>query len=149
MVIFTILTLLAFIIIGTLAIQLFFQEGILTMSAFLALCLVSVLVFKPTAKLTGGFYPQYSVGERIGFITKASTKGILFRTNEIDVQMGSGQQASLQPHFEASVPNQQLFEELQPNIGRECKIQYRQWLIMPMWMGDTDYEVMSVEFVKQ
>lgn len=94
-----------------------------------------------------GFYPGYSDGDRIGFVVKASTKGFIFRTNEIDMQMGSGNQASLSPHFECSVPDQKLFERINAGIGQEVKITYRQWIVLPVWMGESDYEVTKVEFI--
>jgi hypothetical protein len=107
------------------------------------------LTFYPVAGLTGGFFANYSNGQRIGFVTKATTKGIVFRTNEIDMQMGSGQQASLSPHFECSVPNQQTFDQIQGKLGEEVKITYREWLIMPWWMGKSGYEVTKVEWIKK
>ncbi len=68
-----------------------------------------------------GLGPNYSSGERMGFITKASTKGMIFVTNEIDIQVGSGQMASLQPQHEMSVPNQAIFDTLKDSLGRRSR----------------------------
>lgn len=122
------------------------QDLAATFIVFVVSCIVAVCSSWALFYFTG-FYPNYSNGERIGFVVKASTKGILFRTNEIDMQMGSGNQASLSPHFECSVPDAALFEKINTNLGKEVKITYRQWITMPVWAGETNYEVTKVEII--
>ncbi len=124
------------------------QDVTASFIVFVISCIVAIFLSGALFYFTG-FYPNYSNGERIGFVVKCSQKGILFRTNEIDMQMGSGNQASLSPHFECSVPDQQLFEKINTNLGKEVKITYRQWITMPVWAGETNYEVTKVELVEK
>lgn len=95
-----------------------------------------------------GFYPGYSQGEKMGFVVKASTKGFLFKTNECDMQLGSGFQSSVSSHFEFSVPEPMIYRCIQAHLGDKCEIHYRQWYVMPFWMGDTDYEVTAVKYTQ-
>lgn len=145
----TILILAVLVLIAFVVTLLFTGEFISAAIVAILGIVLSGLGFVPIAGLTGGFFANYSNGQRIGFITKATTKGIIFRTNEIDMQMGSGQQASLSPHFECSVTDTKTFDEIQGKLGDEVKITYREWLIMPYWMGKSGYEVTKVEWIKK
>lgn len=98
--------------------------------------------------LGSGLMPGYSSGDRMGFITKASTKGIFFVTNEVEMQMGTGQQSAIQEPHPFSVPDRKLFDEIQSHLGEKCKVQYRQWLVMPVRVGESNYEVVAVEWLK-
>lgn len=119
-----------------------------TFVVFVVACVIAICSARAVFTFTG-FYPNYHNGERIGFVVSAGQGGFPFRTNEIDMQLGSGQQASLSPHFECSVPDQGLFDQINKNIGKECKVTYRQWVVMPWWKGQTNYEVTKVEFISK
>ena len=65
--------------------------------------LLSIIMVPWYFKLTTGFMPTYSEGERIGYVTKLTAKGIFWKTWEGEMQMGTGELASLQEHFHFSV----------------------------------------------
>jgi len=75
---------------------------------------VWILICLPLAygifSLTGA-YPHYSIGERNGYITKISISGVVFKTNEGEMQIGTGQQAALQAPFAFSVADTAVFSE--------------------------------------
>lgn len=97
----------------------------------------------PILRLTTGFYADYSTGEREGYITKLSEKGIVFKTNESQLQVGTGNMAALQEPWAFSVPDSQL-PAIQENLGKKVRIKYTQFLLMPWRYGETDYLVTAV-----
>ena len=105
-----------------------------------------VLCFHPIIAATGGLWDGYSTGERIGFITKASVKGIVFKTNEIQIQVGTGDMAALQEPQSLSVPDNQLYAEIVDNLGKRGRFQYDEWLIQPYSHGESGYDVTGVEW---
>lgn len=94
-----------------------------------------------------GLGEKYAEGERVGYIVKESRKGLIFKTYEIEIQMGSGQQASLQPAVEMSVNKQGVIDLIQSNLGKSVRVKYNQWLIQPMTKGGSKYEVTEVNLV--
>lgn len=98
--------------------------------------------------LTGGLMPNYSIGERNGYLTKISTRGVVFKTIECEMQIGTGQQAALQEPFYFSVTNDSLKTELQSIASKNhrIKIEYREWFCMPYWVGSSGYELLKVSF---
>jgi len=96
-----------------------------------------------------GFGEKYAEGERIGYIVKESKKGLIFKTYEIEVQMGSGQQASLQPAVNMSVSKQEVIDLIPSNLGKAVRVKYNQWLIQPITKGGSKYEVTEVNLVEE
>jgi hypothetical protein len=114
--------------------------------AFVGLA-VAVLLAYPVSALTGGLLPGYSNGERIGYVTKASTKGVIWKTNEVEVQVGTGEMAALQAPHPLSVPDEAVFAEITSNIGRKARIHYSEWFVQPWRRGDSGYEITRVEWL--
>ena len=48
-----------------------------------------ILVTIPMIIFFGGLFPNYSVGERTGVVTKLSLKGLIWKSNEGDMLVGS------------------------------------------------------------
>lgn len=93
-----------------------------------------------------GLYPGYSTGVRHGYITKISRKGVIFKTYEGEMQIGTGQQAALQEPFEFSVKSENVRQKIATLVGsgQRVQVQYRQWLVMPWTVGETGYEIVDV-----
>lgn len=109
--------------------------------------LAGLLLFMPICGCTGGLLPGYSEGDRVGYITKASRKGIVWTTNEVEMQIGTGQMAALQEPQPMSIPDAALFQEAVKRVGDKAKVHYEQWLIMPFWIGKSGYEVKRIEWL--
>jgi hypothetical protein len=98
--------------------------------------------------MTTGVYRGYSVGARDGYLTKLSTKGLVFKTNEAQIQVGTGAQAALQEPFEFSIPDPDLNSQAQSLSGKHVRIHYTQWLMQPAWRGGSGYEATSIQEVE-
>jgi hypothetical protein len=98
------------------------------------------------AMLTDGIYPNYSDGERIGYVTKLSHKGAIWKTYEGQLQIGQGEQVAVQQPFEFSVSSRSVLDKLQKAMedGKKVKLKYREWLIMPYRLGSSGYEIVEV-----
>ena len=96
-----------------------------------------------------GIFDGYSEGERIGYVTKFSYKGIIFKTYEGELQLGVGTQASLQPPWQFSVTDEELIFKLHEaaHHGRRVKLTYSQWAVQPAWEGKSGYRVEEVELL--
>ena len=108
---------------------------------------VSLLLSIPVLGFTTGFYNGYSTGTRDGFLTKVSDKGVIFKTHEAQIQVGTGQMAALQEPFEFSIKDDAVFQDIQSLLGERVRIKYSQWLIQPFRHGGSDYECTSVELL--
>jgi len=111
--------------------------------------LVGGLSLPPLISVTGGLMPDYGTGERIGYVTKLSRKGVIWKTWEGQVQLGVGEMASLQSPFEFSVPDEQVRQNVQAITGAKTRVclTYKEWLRMPYWLGDSGYEIIDVKHV--
>lgn len=123
------------------------EKSAYAMTALVLAACVAGLVFYPLCGVTGGLFPNYSEGDRLGYITKASRKGIIWTTNEVEMQIGTGEMAALQSPHPLSIPDDELFEQVVSRIGDKCKVHYEQWLIMPFWVGKSGYEVKRIEWI--
>lgn len=95
--------------------------------------------------MTTGLVEQYSSGELEGYITKISYKGILWKTNEGEMQVGTGNIAVLQTPFEFSIVEKEILDKVHRNIGKKVRVKYRQWFVMPYRLGSSGYELVEVE----
>lgn len=114
---------------------------------FVVLGLFGLVTFYPVIKSTTGFWPNYSIGERVGYVTKISLqKGIIWKTTEGQMQLGSGQLAALQEPFSFSVVDKDLILKIQESAekGLRVKLGYTQWLLMPFKFGESDYIITSL-----
>lgn len=112
--------------------------------------LAALIVGLPIAAATTGIMPNYSNGTRSGYVNKLSIKGLIWKTNEGELQLGAGEAASLQPPFEFSVTNPDVLAKVQAaqESGERVSLTYRQWLVMPFWVGDSRYEIVGVNVPK-
>ena len=95
-------------------------------------------------RMTSGLCPNYSVGVREGYITKVSRKGVIWKTWEIEVQVGTGEMAALQAPHEFSV-DETMINSVEANLGKRCRVSYTEWLLMPYRIGSSGYEITKVE----
>jgi hypothetical protein len=90
-----------------------------------------------TLPLTGGLMPNYSQGERNGYVTKLSYRGLIFKTWDGELQVGSGNQAALQEPFKFSVPDEKVREIMYEaaDEGYRVKLLYNQYLLPDLRAG--------------
>jgi hypothetical protein len=100
--------------------------------------------------LTSGLMPDYSTGTREGYLTKISEKGVIWKTHEGEMQIGTGDLAALQKPFAFSVNknNSDVYKLVYENQGKKVKLSYKGWLIMPYSIGDSNCEVVDVHLIK-
>lgn len=106
--------------------------------------LVMSLAFVPLAGVTGGFWPDYSTGTREGYITKVSVKGAIWKTNEAQIQVGTGAMAALQEPFSFSISDPDMARFVEMYLGEKVRIEYTQWLVQPYRLGETPYDCVSI-----
>jgi hypothetical protein len=96
------------------------------------------------------FYRTYTISEgtRSGNLFKISKKGILFKTYEGQLHLGGSQMMSATSIWEFSAKNEEVYNMIQKNEGKDVKLSYIQMVNPFFWQGDTDYIVTGVEPVK-
>ena len=123
--------------------------------------ILSLLWLICVAPITGVYY-GYSTGERTGDIYKFSQKGMFWKSWEGEMYLGgvsTNANGNLQmERFNFSIPSRQEKEKAdlikkikECAINRktmECTIQYKQWLIAPIYQ-DTEYTVVGVKQIKK
>lgn len=118
-------------------------------SVKIAICLSLLLYSFIFVKVYYGIAPEYSIGERIGYIIKLSEKGLIWKTFEGEMQLGHGRQAAIQYPFEFCVAkdNQKLIEEIAryERSGKKVRIKYRQYWTAPAVKCESDYEIVQIE----
>ncbi len=107
----------------------------------------AVLLVPNVIRATGGMFPNYGDGVREGYITKVSYRGLVFKTYEAQLQVGTGQQAALQAPWDFSIPKGPLADEANKLLGKKVRVTYKQWLLQPYWFGSTDYQTVSFEIL--
>jgi len=105
---------------------------------------IMAALFCPIAQLTGGFLPDYSEGYREGYVTKISQKGIIWKTFEGQIQVGTGSQAALQAPFDFSTDDPDMAEFVEGYLGDRVRIKYSQWFIMPFSKGESGYTIIEI-----
>ena len=99
--------------------------------------ILAIPIFFPYIGFTGGLYENYSSGYRTGYIVKCSEKGLIFKTHECEMQLGTGNFSSTSKPFEFTLKNEEIMQDI--NIGEKVKIEYSQWLIQPFSEGESGY----------
>jgi len=102
----------------------------------------------PLLGFTTGLYPDYSEGVREGYVTKLCTRGLIYKTGEGELQVGTGELAGLKQPWHFSVSDYVVWVKLQTNIGKHVRLTYKEWVFQPFWKGDSDYEIIDVEVLK-
>jgi len=109
--------------------------------------LISVMLFLPVQMVTGGLIDDYSYGTRTGYITKLSESGVIWKTWDGELQLGSGTMASLQKPFSFSVTDEDIQKSIMTVIdeGSRVTLTYKQWFILNYKQGKTSYIVTDIE----
>lgn len=119
--------------------------GNLEVVLILAVVGVVLLIGAPgIVGVTGGLLPGYSTGEREGYITKISHRGVIWKTWEGQIQVGTGNMAALQEPWGFSVVEEEILSEIQENLGNRVRVTYKEWLMQPFNRGSSGYEITSV-----
>lgn len=124
------------------------EDPELTGIVFVVLVLIFGLLSYPLIASTTGLVSNYSEGERIGYLTKISTKGLIWKTNEAQLQIGTGEISALQEPWDFSIPNSSLVDKAKNLQGSKVRIKYVEWLIQPYRRGESRYEAISIEIEK-
>lgn len=111
--------------------------------------LVYAFIGYPVMRSFEGLMPGYSVGVREGYLTKLSTKGVIFDTNEAQLQIGTGQMSALQEPWQFSIPDAELNREARELLGQRVRVNYSEWLVGPFRLGETSYIAVSIEPISE
>jgi len=103
----------------------------------------------PVLACTTGLWPDYGEGQREGYMTKISYKGVIWKTWEAQIQVGTGDMAALQEPFSFSTDSQELADKIKNSLGKKVSIHYKQWYIQPYRHGDTSYQLDTVELLEE
>lgn len=108
--------------------------------------IAALVVGLPVTSWTGGLLPEYSTGFRDGYITKMSHTGLFVKTWEGQMQVGTGNQTTLQEPFKFSFVDMGVREELEMAAegGLRVRLAYDQFFIKDYRKGGTSYIVSSV-----
>lgn len=98
--------------------------------------------------LFGGCYNGYSSGEREGTLVKFSYKGLLYKTYEGTLMMGVSM-ATPSSSFDFSVTDIKEIKILKQSLGKTIRVQYVEWLFLPIMKGGSNYLVEKVIIEKQ
>ncbi len=97
-------------------------------------------------------FANYSEGVRTGYVVKISRKGVLFKTNEGELNFGFPQVNTLpgatsQNIWMFSVPDSDVAHQIQKasETGQKVSLHYKQKYMKLFFIGDTDYLVYKIE----
>lgn len=104
----------------------------------LALLVIALLLAYMPIGCARGCREDYSVGDRVGVVTKFSNKGVFWKTWEGELQcQGEGSGGVVPNLFRFTVTDPAHVEQVQRAMktGERVEINYRQWLLPPVWYG--------------
>jgi hypothetical protein len=105
-----------------------------------------------TGAYIGACNITYSKGTRSGLLNKVSYKGVVWKTYEGELNMGSistrNENGIIGNTWEFSVWKDDIYDQLQDYQGQPVKLYYRQKFKAMPWQGKTDYFIYKVELVK-
>ena len=95
----------------------------------------------------------YSEGTRAGQLIKISKKGVVFKTNEGELNMGGLRMGNANDGLEGnlwqfSVLREEVLEELKSAEGKRVKLSYKERYKAMPWQGNTNYFITKVEVIK-
>jgi hypothetical protein len=106
---------------------------------------LGVVTVYPSLRAFEGLLEHYSTGVREGYLTKASQKGFVFKTFEAELQVGTGNMASLQQPWQFSIADIQVMHDVESLLGKKVRVKYNQWFIAPWRQGETQYIAWAVD----
>lgn len=116
---------------------------------FLWLVLIAVI---GTAGYIGACNITYSKGTRSGLLNKVSYKGVVWKTYEGELNMGSittrNENGIIGNTWAFSIWRDDIYDQLQDYQGQPVKLYYRQKFKAMPWQGKTDYFVYKVERIQ-
>jgi len=88
----------------------------------------------------------YSEGERTGVITKLSSKGMMVKTWEGELNMGGYETGGKAAVWAFSVDDPKVVEKIHSiqRSGVRCTLKYRQQFMKQSWRGATEYFIVDV-----
>ncbi len=94
----------------------------------------------------------FSEGTRAGQLIKISKKGVVFKTNEGELNMGGLRVGASNDGLEGnlwqfSILDKDVLEKLQALEGKRVKLSYKERYKAMPWQGDTNYYVADVEVI--
>jgi hypothetical protein len=94
----------------------------------------------------------YSEGTRAGQLIKISNKGVVFKTNEGELNMGGLRVGSTNDGLEGnlwqfSVLDEDILDRLEASEGKRVKLSYKERYKSMPWQGDTNYFIVAVEVI--
>lgn len=115
--------------------------------------LVLLLLFLPATwlcRVTWGSLPTYDVGQRVGYVTKLSRRGLVWKTWEAELQSGVGELAALQAPWTVSVPDFSVRLLMTPFVGSKSRVRilYHGWFLQPYRRGESGREAVGFEVVE-
>jgi hypothetical protein len=131
------------------------QDGAKTVGKRIRRILLWVLLIAVlgTAAYIGACNLTYSKGQRAGLLNKVSYKGVVWKTYEGELNMGSFDTDEVSGvignTWKFSVWKDAVYEQLQDYQGQQVKLFYRQKFKVMPWQGKTDYFVYKVEIVQK
>ena len=92
----------------------------------------------------------YSEGTRAGQLIKISKKGIIFKTNEGELNMGGLRVGTSYDGLEGnlwrfSILDENVLKQLETSEGKRVKLSYKERFKSMPWQGDTNYFIVAVE----
>ena len=90
---------------------------------------------------------EYSEGTRAGIVSKISVKGFFWKTNEGYFMTGS-MVDGVAEKFSFSITDKASLECIDKNAGKNIEVSYKQYLIVPYSLGETDYLITSCKEIK-
>lgn len=91
----------------------------------------------------------YSKGVRAGTLDKFSKKGVVFKTWEGELRIGTEDRINPQSFvFSVNDNEKEVIQKLQDYNGRQVKLYYKQKYWVFPWLGDSEYFIYKVDLVK-
>jgi hypothetical protein len=94
----------------------------------------------------------YSEGTRAGQLVKISKKGVVFKTNEGELNMGGLRVGDTNDGLEGnlwrfSILDEDVLDQLQELEGKRVKLSYKERYKSMPWQGETNYFIYAAEAI--
>ncbi|MEM5810464.1 MAG: hypothetical protein QXP66_01015 [Candidatus Aenigmatarchaeota archaeon] len=119
---------------------------------YTAFIMITGLYLLLLTRLYWGIAPEYSTGERVGYITKLARKGLIWKTYEGEMQIGQGRQIAIQKPFEFCIDknDDKLIDQIaQYQVkGKKIKVKYNQFWLNPITKCGSNYIITRAEIIE-